>query len=311
MHRGRQLTLASLGFSAFPALYLLPKQRQVTHSLALDWVFLGGHPQAQSHLFRIFPKFLTSSSVSRASSAPAEVKQMSPGHPTHVRKLAQASQLCNEHKSVRKAENTRPLSSPPVYKGRSKAPRLRSQPEDSEAQQVPDEPQRTQGSRIWKLPLAARHAFYKSRGTNCILPLLSFGPAPKGSLCRAGRRKPTTPREQRAGDSPGLGLVPLSLAPDSSLKIPTKPFPLRLCPKSSAVQGLHTIQWPRSQTLLRITLLATAVGDGSTAIPGKLRGKAMGGQTCITSFAQFSGTGSSPAAGCRGQTQTEEDYFEI
>lgn len=159
--------------------------------------------------------------------------------------------------------------------------------------------------------MAARHAFYKSRGTNCILPLLSFGLVPKGSLCRAGRRKPTTPRNKGLGDSPGFGLVPLSLAADSSLKIPTKPFPLRLCPKSSAVEGLHIIQWPWSQTLLCITLLATAVGNGFTAIPGKLRGKAMGGQTRITSFAQFSGTGSSPAAGCRSQTLTEEGYFEI
>lgn len=158
-----------------------------------------------------------------------------PRTPKPRQKTGLGSQLCNEHKSVRKAENTWALSSPPVYKGRSRAPRLRLQPEDSEAQRVPDEPQWTQGSRIRKLPLAARHAFHKSRGTNCILPLLSLGLVPKGSLCRAGRGKPTTPRNKGLGDSPGLGLVPLSLAAGSSLKIPTKPCPLRLCPKCSSV----------------------------------------------------------------------------
>lgn len=91
MHWGRQLSLVSLGFSAFSTLHFLPKQGGSLNPLILDWVFLGGHPQAQSHLFRIFPKFLTKPSVSRTSSAPAEAKQMSPGHPTHVRKLAQAA----------------------------------------------------------------------------------------------------------------------------------------------------------------------------------------------------------------------------
>lgn len=64
-HGGRQLSLMSLGFSAFPALHFLPKQG--SSLTPLPWVFLGGHPQAQSHLFRTFPKFLTSPSVSRTT----------------------------------------------------------------------------------------------------------------------------------------------------------------------------------------------------------------------------------------------------
>lgn len=120
-----------------------------------------------------------------------------------------------------------------LYKGRSRAPRLRSQPGDSEAQQVPDEPQRTQGSRIWKLPLASRHAFYKGRGTKCICHSSVLGQFPK-ALCALPGGGSRPPPGTKAGDSPGFRLVPLSLAADCPLKIPTKPFPLRLCPKCSA-----------------------------------------------------------------------------
>lgn len=89
----------------------------------------------------------------------------------------------------------------------------------------------------------------KAGELNCVLPLLSFGPAPKASLCRIGQRKPTTQMNKGLGDSPGFGLLPLPLAADSSLKTSPESFPLILCPKPSILRGLHTIRRPWSQPL--------------------------------------------------------------
>lgn len=87
VHWGRQLFLVSLGVVAFPTLHLLPEQGSSytpCQGLGLSW----RAPSSPQPSFQHFPKFPTRPSVSRTSSAPAEKKKMSPGHPTHVRKLA-------------------------------------------------------------------------------------------------------------------------------------------------------------------------------------------------------------------------------
>lgn len=186
-----------------------------------------------------------------------------------------------------------------------------AQPEDSGVQWVPAEPQRTEGSRIRKLLLAARHAFDKSRGTNCVLPLVGFGPAPKASLCHAGWRKPTTRRNKGLGDSPGFGLLPLALAADSSLKIPPGAFPLRLCPKSTTVWGLHTVQWSWSQTLPLHYPTDHSSRDQlySSSWETKRKSNRQSGTHHLLNTVFWYSPAS--AARCRSWTLIEEDYFII
>ena len=108
---------------------------------AQGWVFLGGHPQVHSHLFSIFPKFPTRPSVSRTSSAPAEAKQMSPGHPAHVRKLAQAASFVISTNQSEKLKTLDRFLHPCTKKGAKlpdsgRSPRTR---EHSESQLSPSE----------------------------------------------------------------------------------------------------------------------------------------------------------------------------
>lgn len=133
-----------------------------------------------------------------------------------------------------------------------------------------------------KLPLAARHAFDKSRGTNSVLPHFFAKSSTLKPLCV------DHPVEQRARGQPQLQAAAVLLGRRLFLQAPPKTFSLRLGPKSSALCGLHTIQCPPSQTFPIPYPMDHRGGKHCTA-PGKFRGKATGGQTWFTSLAQISG----------------------
>lgn len=133
-----------------------------------------------------------------------------------------------------------------------------------------------------KLPLAARHAFDKSRGTNSVLPHFFAKSSMLKPLCV------DHPVEQRARGQPQLQAAAVLLGRRLFLQTPPKTFSLRLGPKSSALCGLHTIQRPPSQTFPIPYPMDHRGGKHYTA-PGQFRRKATGGQPWFTSLAQISG----------------------
>lgn len=309
VHWGRQLFPASLGVVGFPTLHLLPKQGSsytLCQGLGLSW----RAPSSPQPSFQHFPQVSNQALRLQNKLSPGRKKENVPRTPNPCQEAGLGSQLCNKHESVRKAENTW-LFSPAVYKGRSKVPRLRSQPEDSGAQRGPAESQRTEGSRIRKLPLAARRAFYKSRGTKRVLPLLGFGPAPKVSLCRARRRKPTTRRNKGLGDSPGFGLLPLPLAAGLFPENPSWAFSFKTLSKI-----LHSLGTAHHSVTLEPPLplhYSTDHGGREQLYSSSWETKRKSNRQLDMHHLLNTVFCYSPAsaAWCRSRTLAEENYFKI
>lgn len=125
-------------------------------------------------------------------------------------------------------------------------------------------------------------------------------------------RKPTTPRNKGLGQprlQAGAALLGSRLFPGN----PYQAFSFKTL--SKILCSLGTAQ--HSMALEPDPPLHYSAGHSSRewlySNSWETERKAMGGHwmTRITSFTQFATAGSSPAAGCRSQTLTEEDYFEI
>lgn len=211
--------------------------RQLTHPLPRAESFLEGTLKPISIFSASFP----SSQPGPVSSEQAQPQQkqskcLQDTKPTSGNQPRLVIRLCNKHESVRKAENTW-LFSPPVYKGRSKAPRLWSQPEDSGAQRVPTEPHRTEGSRIRKLPLAARHASHKSRGTKLRFATPQFWASSKSLFVPHRAEEADHPDEQRAGGQPRLRAAAAPLGSRLFLKNPSWVFSFNTLSKTLRTSG--------------------------------------------------------------------------
>lgn len=133
VHWGRRLSLVSLGVRGFPTLHLFSEQGS-SHTpcpgVGLSW----RAPSSPQPSFQYLPQVSDKALCLQNKLSPSRSKANVPRTPNPCQEISPGSQLHNKHESVRKAENTWLLSSPPVYKGRSKASRLQPQPEDSGAQ---------------------------------------------------------------------------------------------------------------------------------------------------------------------------------
>lgn len=119
------------------------------------------------------------------------------------------------------------------------------------------------------------------------------------------------PEEQRAGGQPQLQAAAARLGGRHFPKKSPEPFPLRLCLKYCTVWGLHTIQWPWSQTLplYHITDHSSReqLYSGSWETKRKSNGQSDTHHLLNTVFWYSPAS----AARCRSRTLTEEDYFKI
>lgn len=231
---------------------------------------------------------------------------MSPGHPTHVRKLARAASFVMSTNQSGKLKTLDRCLFHPCKKEGAKLPDsgrgLRTR-RHSGSQTSPSE---HKAAGYGNFPWQPDMPFTKAGELTAFCHSSVLASSQRLFVPRRAEEA-DHPEEQRAGGQPrlraGAALLGSRLFPENPYQaFSFKTLSKILCSLGTAHHSMALEPDP--------PLLATAVGNGFTAIPGKLRGKAMGGQTRITSFAQFSGTGSSPAAGCRSQTLTEEDYFE-
>lgn len=114
-------TLVSLRFSVSPHyIYFLSK---AAHSPPPSGLGLSWRASSSSEpSFQNLPHISDQAFCLQNKLSPSRSKANVPRTPNPRQKTSPGSQLCNEHKSVRKAENTRPLSSPPCIKEGAELP---------------------------------------------------------------------------------------------------------------------------------------------------------------------------------------------